>query len=139
MAARTYSVAPAASNYFDNTTTTAIVQYRGYYTPSSPPSLPHLPAYNDTNASVQVMASLRNLADAKHPCNVPLSTSTKLIYTASLNSYPCINNSCSGANGTRFAASNIKFNALESKSEDPDFSPSMVFDSGPYEVCFLIE
>ncbi|WKA11143.1 hypothetical protein VitviT2T_028670 [Vitis vinifera] len=111
MAARTYSVAPAASNYFDNTTTTAIVQYRGYYTPSSPPSLPHLPAYNDTNASVQVMASLRNLADAKHPCNVPLSTSTKLIYTASLNSYPCINNSCSGANGTRFAASinNISF------------------------------
>ncbi|RVW18696.1 Laccase-15 [Vitis vinifera] len=82
MAARTYSVAPAASNYFDNTTTTAIV-----------------------------MASLRNLADAKHPCNVPLSTSTKLIYTASLNSYPCINNSCSGANGTRFAASinNISF------------------------------
>ncbi|KAL6316715.1 hypothetical protein AAG906_019646 [Vitis piasezkii] len=47
----------------------AIVQYRGYYTPSSPPSLPHLPAYNDTNASIQVMASLRSLADAEHPCN----------------------------------------------------------------------
>ncbi|KAL6316597.1 hypothetical protein AAG906_018852 [Vitis piasezkii] len=76
--ARTYSVAPTASNFFDNTTTTAIVQYRGYYTPSSPPSLPHLPAYNDTNASVQVMASLRSLADAEHPCNVQLSMSTKL-------------------------------------------------------------
>ncbi|KAJ9675799.1 hypothetical protein PVL29_024642 [Vitis rotundifolia] len=111
MAARTYSVAPTASNFFDNTTTTAIVQYKGYYTPSSPPSLPHLPAYNDTNASVQVMASLRSLADAEHPCNVPLSTSTKLIYTISINSYPCINNSCSGANGTRSAASinNISF------------------------------
>ena len=71
MAAKTYSIAPAARNFFDNTTTTAIVQYRGYYTPSSPLSLPHLPAYNDTNASVQVMADLRNLADAEHPCNVP--------------------------------------------------------------------
>ncbi|RVW57953.1 Laccase-3 [Vitis vinifera] len=60
---------PGSSNFYDNTTTTTIVQYRGYYTPSSPPSLPHFPAYNDTNASVQVMASLRSLADAEHPSN----------------------------------------------------------------------
>ncbi|RVW72534.1 putative laccase-9 [Vitis vinifera] len=53
MAAKTYSIAPVAQNFYDNTTTTAIVQYRGYYTPSSPLSLPHFPAYNDTNASVQ--------------------------------------------------------------------------------------
>ncbi|KAL6317901.1 hypothetical protein AAG906_030808 [Vitis piasezkii] len=112
MAAKTYSEVPIAGNrFYDNTTTTAIVQYRGYYTPSSPPSLPHFPAYNDTNASVQVMASLRSLADVEHPCNVPLSTSTKLIYTVSVNSYPCVNNSCEGANGTRSAASinNISF------------------------------
>ncbi|RVX06990.1 Laccase-14 [Vitis vinifera] len=54
-------------NIYDNTTTTAIVQYRGYYTPSSPPFLPHLPAYNDTNASVQgqwdtVAASINNIS-----------------------------------------------------------------------------
>ncbi|RVX07074.1 Laccase-14 [Vitis vinifera] len=111
MAAIAFSLAPASRNIYDNTTTTAIVQYRGYYTPSSPPFLPHLPAYNDTNASVQVMASLRSLADAEHPCNVPLSTSTKLIYTVSLNSYPCVNDSCEGPNGTRSAASinNISF------------------------------
>ncbi|RVW45330.1 Laccase-21 [Vitis vinifera] len=91
--------------------TDAIVQYSGYYTPSSPPSFPLLPAYNDTNASVQVMAGLRSLADAEHPCNVPLSTSTNLIYTVSVNSYPCVNNSCAGANGTRFSSSinNISF------------------------------
>ncbi|KAL6316018.1 hypothetical protein AAG906_015434 [Vitis piasezkii] len=76
MAAITYSVAPKYQDFYDNTTTTAIVQYNGYYTPSSPPSLPYLPAYNDTNASVQVMAGLRSLANAEHPCNVPLSTST---------------------------------------------------------------
>ncbi|RVW83449.1 Laccase-15 [Vitis vinifera] len=111
MAAKTYSIAPAARNFFDNTTTTAIVQYRGYYTPSSPLSLPYLPTYNDTNASVQVMAGLRSLADAEHPCNVPLSPSTKLIYTVGMNSYLCPNNSCAGPNGTRFSASinNISF------------------------------
>ncbi|WKA11108.1 hypothetical protein VitviT2T_028638 [Vitis vinifera] len=72
----------------------------GYYTPSSPPSSPDLPAYNDTKASVQVMAGLRSLADAEHPCNVPLSMSTNLFYTLSMNSYPCINDSCAGPNGT---------------------------------------
>ncbi|RVW72535.1 Laccase-15 [Vitis vinifera] len=51
MAAKTYSIAPIAQNFYDNTTTTAIVHYRGYYTSSSPLSLPHFPAYNDTNAS----------------------------------------------------------------------------------------
>ncbi|RVW22065.1 putative laccase-9 [Vitis vinifera] len=85
MAAITYSIAPKYRNFYDNTTTTAIVQYKGYYTPSSLPSLPHFPAYNDTNASVQVMANLRSLADAEHP-------------------WP---------NGTRFAASinNISFHS----------------------------
>ncbi|KAL6316688.1 hypothetical protein AAG906_019619 [Vitis piasezkii] len=50
-------------------------------------------------------------ANAEHPCNVPLSTSTNLFYTVSLNSYPCVNDSCSGANGTRTASSinNISF------------------------------
>ena len=120
MAAKTYSSAPttsnalaalAAPNAFDNTTTTAIVQYRGYYTPSSPPSLPDFPAYNDANASVQVMAGLQSLANVEHPCNVPLSPSTKLIYTVSVNSFLCPNNSCAGPNGTRFSASinNISF------------------------------
>ena len=112
MAAKTYSDVPIAGNrYYDNVTTTAIVRYRGYYTPSLPPSLPYLPAYNDTNASVQVMAGLRSLANAEHPCNVPLSPSTKLIYTVSMNSFLCPNNSCGGPNGTRFSSSinNISF------------------------------
>ncbi|RVW41417.1 putative laccase-9 [Vitis vinifera] len=111
MAAITYSEAPTGLNVYDNTTTTAIVQYKGNYTPSSPPFLPHLPAYNDTNATLQVMANLRSLVDAEHPCNVPLSTSTNLFYTVSLNSYPCVNDSCLGANGTRTVSSinNISF------------------------------
>ncbi|RVW11735.1 Laccase-14 [Vitis vinifera] len=101
MAAEVYSSAHGVK--YDNTTTTAIVQYRGYYTPTSPPSLPHLPEHNDTNASVHFTGSLRSLADAEHPCNVPLNIGTKLIYTISMNTFPCANNSCLGPNKSRLA------------------------------------
>ncbi|KAL6315638.1 hypothetical protein AAG906_003742 [Vitis piasezkii] len=114
MAARVYSVAPIGN--YDNTTTTAIVQYRGYYTSSSPPSLPHFPGYNDTNASVHFTGRLRSLGDAEHPCNVPLSMSTKLIYIISMNTIPCADNSCTGPNGTQFSAN--KFPSI----------PKMVYD-----------
>ena len=109
MAAKVYSSAHGVE--YDNTTTTAIVQYKGYYTPSSPPSLPHLPGHNDTNASVHFTSSLRSLADAEHPCNVPLNIGTKLIYTISMNTFPCPNNSCLGPNKSRLATSinNISF------------------------------
>ncbi|KAA8537993.1 hypothetical protein F0562_027427 [Nyssa sinensis] len=95
---------------FDNTTT--IVQYKGNYTPSSPLSLPLLPPYNDTNTSATFTGSLRSFASIDHPSNVPLSMTTKLIFTVSVNTVPCANNnSCAGPNGTRLAASvnNISF------------------------------
>ncbi|KAL6316001.1 hypothetical protein AAG906_014926 [Vitis piasezkii] len=81
----------------------------GYYTPSSPPSLPHLPRHNDTNASVHFTGSLRSLADVEHPCNVPLNIGTNLIYTISMNTFPCA--SCSWLNKSRLATSinNISF------------------------------
>jgi len=109
MAARVYSGSPAVA--FDNTTTTAVVQYNGNYTPSSPPSLPNLPYYNDTNAEVSFTRSLRSLADENHPIEVPINITTKLIFTISVNTFPCPNNSCEGPNGTRLATSinNISF------------------------------
>ncbi|KAG5246110.1 laccase [Salix suchowensis] len=56
MAAKVYSSASGVE--YDNTTTTAIVQYRGNYTPSSTPSLPYLPAFNDTTASANFTGHL---------------------------------------------------------------------------------
>ncbi|KAJ4848421.1 hypothetical protein Tsubulata_039262 [Turnera subulata] len=109
MAARVYS---ATFNLtYDNTTTTAIIQYSGNYTPTSPPPLPNLPYYNDTNASFNFFGSLRSLADQEHPISVPFSISTSLFYTISINTFPCANNSCAGPNGTRLASSvnNISF------------------------------
>ncbi|CAK9174190.1 unnamed protein product [Ilex paraguariensis] len=104
MAARAFNSAPAVP--FDNTTTTAIIQYKGNYKPSSPQPLPLLPAYNDTNASTTFTGSLRSLANKDHPVNVPLKIRTKLFFTISINTLPCgNNNSCEGPGGNRFSAS----------------------------------
>ncbi|GAV71269.1 Cu-oxidase domain-containing protein/Cu-oxidase_2 domain-containing protein/Cu-oxidase_3 domain-containing protein, partial [Cephalotus follicularis] len=109
MAARVYS--SAFNVAYDNTTTTAILQYNGNYTPSSVPSLPPLPYYNDTTASVNFTGSLRSLNSDDHPIHVPLDINTNLFFTVSVNAFPCVNASCAGPNGSRLAASvnNISF------------------------------
>ncbi|KAI5589514.1 hypothetical protein BDE02_05G168100 [Populus trichocarpa] len=108
MAAKVYSSANGVQ--YDNTTATAIVQYNGNYTPSSTPSLPYLPYFNDTTASVNFTGRLRSLADNNHPIYVPMSISTPLFFTVSVNIFTCANTSC-GANQSRLAASvnNISF------------------------------
>ncbi|XP_061344138.1 laccase-14-like [Gastrolobium bilobum] len=115
MAARVYTSAFGAviGVAIDTTTTTAIVQYRGKYIPSSTiPSLPLLPGINDTNASVNLLSKLRSLANNEHPIDVPLNISTNLFFTTSMNSVPCANGStCHGPLGNRLAASmnNVSF------------------------------
>ncbi|XP_038696234.1 laccase-15-like [Tripterygium wilfordii] len=110
MAARAYS--SNANVAFDNTTTTAIVQYNGSYPPPSSPLLPRLPDYNDTNAAFNFTGSVRSLNSKDHPSNVPVNITTHLESTLSINSFPCQENrTCEGPNGTRLAASmnNISF------------------------------
>ncbi|GKV32427.1 hypothetical protein SLEP1_g41039 [Rubroshorea leprosula] len=109
MAAKSYTV--AAQGVFDNTTTTAIVEYSGNYTPSSPPLFPYLPEFNDTYAAANFTGSFRSLADKEHPIDVPMEINTYLFHTLSMNTVPCPTNSCSGPNGNKFLASvnNISF------------------------------
>lgn len=109
MASRVYSSADGVE--YDNTTTTAIIEYAGNYTPTSPPPLPALPYYNDTSASVNFTGSLRSLASEEHPVDVPKNITNRFVYTISVNSFPCPRNSCEGPNGSRLAASvnNISF------------------------------
>lgn len=114
MAARTYFSNILASELFDNTTTTAIVQYNGKHaTPfSNSPSLPYLPFYNDTFAFLNFSTSLRSLADKNHPINVPSLITYPMLIILAVNQNPCqANDSCVGPDETRFAASmnNITF------------------------------
>ena len=110
MAARAYS--SGARVAFDNTTTTARIHYRGSYTPSSTPSLPYLPNYNDTQAAFEFIRSIRGFPQ-KYPHEVPKKISTHIVTTISVNTFPCSRGrqSCQGPNGTIFAASmnNISF------------------------------
>ncbi|ONH90329.1 hypothetical protein PRUPE_8G046900 [Prunus persica] len=113
MAARAYSSTLLIP--FDNTTTTAIVEYKkigNNFTPfSSTPPLPHLPYYNDTNAAFTFYDSLKSLANEHHPIDVPIKITNRLVFAVSINTFPCSNNSCAESNGTRLAASmnNISF------------------------------
>ncbi|XP_027090019.1 laccase-15-like [Coffea arabica] len=103
MAAKAYN--SASSVTFDNTTTTAILEYRGNYTPPSSPSFPSLPTFKDTIASANFTGSLRSLASKEFPVDVPKNVTTNLFFTLSIKSLPCeTNNTCKGPRGNRFAA-----------------------------------
>ncbi|KAK1406802.1 hypothetical protein QVD17_38410 [Tagetes erecta] len=106
MAARAYS--SATNIAFDNTTTTAILQYADHPVTTTSPLVPSLPCYNDTTAAFDFVGRLRSL----DPVLFSLNTFDTQIYsTVSLNTLPCQNRSCAGPNGTRLAASmnNISF------------------------------
>lgn len=108
MAARAYSSNPQIG--FDNTTTTAIVEYNTGGTTSSP-LFPYLPSYNDTNAAFDFFRSLKSLAFGSTE-DVPKKITTRIVSTVSINTFPCAGNqTCQGPNGTRLAASmnNISF------------------------------
>ncbi|OMO61344.1 Multicopper oxidase, type 1 [Corchorus capsularis] len=79
MAARVYNGAIGSET--NNSTTTAILQYNGNYTASSPPLLPKLPNINDTDTAFNFIGKFRSLADKDHPVHVPLKIKKHLYYT----------------------------------------------------------
>lgn len=110
MASKVYSGAGRAP--FDNTTTTAILEYRGNYTAASPPSLPILPNITNSTAPLSFSGNLRSLASAAHPIDVPLNVDKKFLFTVSVNFVACDNTvDCRTENNQRFRASinNITF------------------------------
>lgn len=107
IAARAYASAQGIP--FDNTTTTAILDYEG--SSSSSPVSPNLPNYNDTATATQFSTSLRSLASPEHPVNVPLNIDENLFFTIALGLLDCPGQPCGGPNGKRSTASmnNITF------------------------------
>lgn len=112
MAARAYQTAMNAA--FDNTTTTAILEYKSASCcngrQSSRPILPALPAFNDTATATTFTARFRGLSQV----NVFKDVDVSLYFIVGLGLINCTNpNSprCQGPNGTRFAASmnNVSF------------------------------
>lgn len=103
MATRPFMDAPVP---VDNKTATAILQYKGI--PNTVlPTLPHLPAPNDTDFALSYSKKLRSLNSPQFPANVPLKVDRKLFYTIGLGMNACP--TC--INGTKLVASlnNISF------------------------------
>ncbi|GLJ37011.1 hypothetical protein SUGI_0749940 [Cryptomeria japonica] len=109
MAASIYT--DQAIGNFDNTTTTAILDYVGSH-PSAKPILPQLPAYNDTATVTKFSRALRSLNSPDHPVNVPKSIDDSIMTTVGLGLIPCpTGTTCAGPNNTRVTASmnNVSF------------------------------
>ncbi|TYH49025.1 hypothetical protein ES332_D10G108300v1 [Gossypium tomentosum] len=103
MAARPFMDAPIP---VDNKTATGIFQYKGI--PNTVlPTLPQLPASNDTDFALSYNKKLKSLNSANFPANVPLKVDRKLFYTVGFGKDSCP--TC--VNGTRILASlnNISF------------------------------
>ncbi|CAK9135840.1 unnamed protein product [Ilex paraguariensis] len=109
MAARAYASAQGAP--FDNTTTTAILEYEAAKNVSTSPALPSLPVFNDTATATAFTTSFRS------PKKVPVPTDIdeSLVFTVGLGINKCPTGAsaqnCQGPNGTRFTASinNVSF------------------------------
>ena len=110
MASRAY-----AGVVYDNTTTTAIVQYSGSYTPPSTPLFPNLPNYTNTNAVTTFTRRLKALAKKDYPVNVPQRVDTQMYISISVNTRPCVKDSCDGPNGSMLAASLNNMSFVEPK------------------------
>ncbi|XP_030451262.1 laccase-12-like [Syzygium oleosum] len=113
MAARAYQSGQGAP--FDNTTTTAILEYKSAPCPAkgilSNPVMPALPAFNDTATVTAFTQSLRS----PNKVEVPSDIDENLFFTVGLGLFNCPSNfpssRCQGPNGTRFASSmnNVSF------------------------------
>lgn len=109
MAARAYQSAQNAA--FDNTTTTAILEYKKTSTSTrAAPLLPRLPAYNDTNTVTAFSSQLKSIPSPL--ARVPDRVDESLFFTIGLGLINCNPGPrCQGPNNTRFAASmnNVSF------------------------------
>ncbi|KAJ9675430.1 hypothetical protein PVL29_024376 [Vitis rotundifolia] len=94
---------------FDDSNVTAIIQYRGNYTPPAAPSFPaNLPAYHQLEVAYSFLSQFRSLASPEHPVNVPLDITTRMYITVAMNSVVYEDE---GTTGTYIASSlnNISF------------------------------
>ncbi|KAL6003072.1 high-affinity glucose transporter [Asimina triloba] len=109
IAARSYFSAQTGA--FDNTTTTAILEYKSAPCPAKspiPPASPTLPAFNDTATASQFTTSLRSRTAVAVPADVDVN----LFFAVGLGLFDCpAGQTCGGPNGKRFAASmnNVSF------------------------------
>ncbi|CAN6555467.1 unnamed protein product [Malus baccata var. baccata] len=96
---------------YNNSTTSAIVQYNGNYSSPSIIPFPTLPAEADETAADNFTKKIRALASKEHPIDVPLEIHSRIYMTLAINERICANSSCEGPDGNALASSlnNVSF------------------------------
>ncbi|KAF7018646.1 hypothetical protein CFC21_031912 [Triticum aestivum] len=110
MAARPYATNPLAR--FDNSTTTAVLEYIDAPQATAMLDIPTLPAINDSAAVEAYSVQLRSLASEEHPVDVPRLIDEHMLITIAVNEIPCTPGKlCKGPRNNSLAASlnNVSF------------------------------
>ncbi|XBI48483.1 hypothetical protein VPH35_112206 [Triticum aestivum] len=110
MAARPYATNPLAR--FDNSTTTAVLEYIGAPQATAMSGIPVLPAINDSTAAEAYSVQLKSLASEEHPVDVPRHVDEHMLITIAVNEIPCTPGKlCKGPRNNSLAASlnNVSF------------------------------
>ncbi|KAK4762392.1 hypothetical protein SAY86_008160 [Trapa natans] len=100
---------------YNHSNVTAILEYRGDYTPSaSPPEFPSstLPIYKGNFAALSFRERIRSLVTGDHPSNVPREVSMRMFVLVSMGVLICPNSSCVGVYGNRMASSMTNFSRM---------------------------
>ncbi|XP_037451324.1 putative laccase-9 [Triticum dicoccoides] len=110
MVARPYATNPLAR--FDNSTTTAVLEYIDAPQATAMSDIPVLPAINDSTAAEAYSVQLKSLASEEHPVDVPRHVDEHMLITITVNEIPCTPGElCKGPRNNSLAASlnNISF------------------------------
>ncbi|KAL3749227.1 hypothetical protein ACJRO7_010340 [Eucalyptus globulus] len=96
LAAQEFSSEDIDFTNFVHEVATAIIQYKGNFSLTSPPSYPNdtLPLYHDYSAAASFKQQLRSLASEEHPVDVPGNVTTRMFITVSANHVACPDDSC---------------------------------------------
>nr|XP_011458458.1 PREDICTED: laccase-14-like isoform X2 [Fragaria vesca subsp. vesca]XP_011458459.1 PREDICTED: laccase-14-like isoform X2 [Fragaria vesca subsp. vesca] len=87
MAARQFDSVRPDDQTFDKSNVTAILEYKGNYTPPAYPIFPStLPSYEDLLPAIEFTNQIKSLASEDHPINVPMNITTKMYIAVEMNS-----------------------------------------------------
>lgn len=109
MAGRQYdSVRPDVTDY-DTSNVTAILEYKGDYTPEQPIFPIKLPDYENLMAAVNFSSRIKSLANSDHPIDVPVNITTRMYIVAEMNTVTFVDDTGDEGSGLGSSLNNISW------------------------------
>ncbi|KAA8522548.1 hypothetical protein F0562_013091 [Nyssa sinensis] len=112
MATRQFDTDDPGYTKYDTTNATAILEYKGNYSPPAFPTFPsNLPSFQDFLAATNFLNHLRSLASPEHTVDVPRNITTRMFIVVSMNEIVAANGSSEADTDSKLGSSvnNISF------------------------------